>query len=113
MSIKYITLFPEYAVPSYVASSVSKQELQKEMESKITQLKKDLGAAKPVHAESKQALSTQDAYHIDQVEHVFSANDPVLSHNMSLSVSLKLQCSDSLFSSVRYPATFPTMHHSY
>ena len=56
MSLKFITLFLEYAVPSYLASSVSKQELQKEMERKIAELEHDIGSVKPVHAESKQVL---------------------------------------------------------
>ena len=47
-SLKHITLFPEYAVPSYVAYDSSKQKLQKERESKMTQLKQDLATLKPV-----------------------------------------------------------------
>ena len=53
MSVKYITLFPEYTLPSHMASSFSKLELQQEMESKMTQLKQDLACVKPLHAESK------------------------------------------------------------
>ena len=50
---KIYYLIPEYAVPLCVASNVSKKELRKKMESKMTQLKQKLASIKPVHAESK------------------------------------------------------------
>ena len=69
MSIKYITLFPEYSVPSHVASSLSKQELRKNKESKMTQLKRDLASRKPVQKENRYfvSLPTQDAHRFHPV----------------------------------------------
>ena len=64
MSIKHITLFPEYAVPSQLAFNFSKKELRKERESKMTQLKQDLAALKPVQRVNKYyvSLPTQEAH---------------------------------------------------
>lgn len=64
MSIKHITLFPEYAVPSQLAFNLSKKELREERESKMTQLKQDLAALKPVQRVNKYyvSLPTQEAH---------------------------------------------------
>lgn len=64
MSIKHIALFPDYAVPSQLAQNLSKKELRKERESKMTQLKQDLASLKSVRRENKYyvSLPTQEAH---------------------------------------------------